>query len=182
MALRGVLQATNEKIETMQPMGFDITIATRRYIELPIKEFYFDAGHFMRLARDPAFKGYMIAPTKKDCAIFVNYHKDDSISDSTNYEDFFVNNNEFEWMSKSDRTLASSDVKSILGHNGQIRLLLFIKKNNDEGMDFYYMGDIKPQLNNVYESKMPNNLSVVKIRFDLINSVPDNLFKYLNEK
>jgi hypothetical protein len=63
MALRGVLQATNEQIETMQPMGFDITIATRRYIELPIKEFCFDAGHFMRLARDPAFKGYMIAPT-----------------------------------------------------------------------------------------------------------------------
>jgi superfamily II DNA or RNA helicase/HKD family nuclease len=126
--------------------------------------------------------GYLVNNESKHCPIFVNYHKDESISDSTKYEDFFVNNNEFEWMSKSNRTLNSPDVKSILGKNGQIRLLLFIKKNNDEGMDFYYMGDIKPQLNNVIESKMPNNSSVVKIRFDLINSVPDSLFKYLNEK
>ncbi len=63
MALKDVLQATNEDIEAMQPMGFDIDIAKRKYTELPIKEFYFDAGHFMRLARDPAFRGYMIAPT-----------------------------------------------------------------------------------------------------------------------
>jgi hypothetical protein len=47
--------------------------------------------------------------------IFVNYHKEDDISESTKYEDRFVNNKEFDWMSKSNRKINSKDVQSILG-------------------------------------------------------------------
>jgi hypothetical protein len=42
------------------------------------------------------------------------------------YEDRFVNNKEFDWM--SNRKINSKDVQSILGKNGAIRLPLFIKK------------------------------------------------------
>ena len=89
-------------------------------------------------------------------------------------------------MSKSNRTLSSNDVQSILGQNGSIRLPLFIKKNNDEGMDFYYMGEVSPELNQVKQTTMSNDngkkLPVVKIRFNLSNPVTSIMYDYLNEK
>tara|TARA_R110002096_G_scaffold186423_1_gene365461 strand:- start:230 stop:3682 length:3453 start_codon:yes stop_codon:yes gene_type:complete len=129
--------------------------------------------------------GYLVSPDNKYCPIFVNYHKEDDISESTKYEDEFVNQKEFDWMSKSNRKIESKDVQSILGRNGKIRLPLFIKKNNDEGTEFYYMGDINPQLNNVEPTKMNSDsgkqVSVVKIRFDLENPVSDSMYQYLEE-
>jgi superfamily II DNA or RNA helicase/phage repressor protein C with HTH and peptisase S24 domain len=130
--------------------------------------------------------GYLVSQDNTHCPIFVNYHKEDDISESTKYEDEFVNNREFDWMSKSNRTLSSNDVQSILGQNGPIRLPLFIKKNNDEGMDFYYMGNLSPDLNRIEQTTMPNDhgkqLSVVKIRFNLSTPVAQNIYEYLHEK
>lgn len=132
--------------------------------------------------------GYLVSPDNSHCPIFVNYHKEEHISESTKYEDEFVNNKEFDWMSKSNRKLTSNDVQSILGYNGNIRLPLFIKKNNDEGMDFYYMGDVNPDLSQVKQTSMSNDsgkqISVVKIRFNLSSPVTPSMFHYLedNEK
>jgi len=129
--------------------------------------------------------GYLVSPDNKHCPIFVNYHKEEDISESTKYEDEFVNNKELDWMSKSKRKRQSPDVKSILGENGEIRLPLFIKKNNDEGREFYYMGDVKPELDKVEETLMSNDngkkVSVVKIRFNLENPVNESMYKYLRE-
>jgi superfamily II DNA or RNA helicase/HKD family nuclease/SOS-response transcriptional repressor LexA len=129
--------------------------------------------------------GYLVRPDNEYCPIFVNYHKEDHISESIKFEDEFVNPKEFDWMSKSPRKIESKDVQSILGKNGKIRLPLFIKKNNDEGTDFYFMGDMEPQLENVEQTSMNSDsgkkLSVVKIRFDLDNPVSDSMYKYLSE-
>jgi superfamily II DNA or RNA helicase len=129
--------------------------------------------------------GYLVSPEKTNCPIFVNYHKDEDISESTKYEDKFINTKEFDWMSKSNRTINSNDVQSILGKNGAIRLPLFIKKNNDEGMDFYYMGEVSPELNQVEQTTMSNDngnqVSVVKIRFNLANPVSTSMYNYLEE-
>jgi len=130
--------------------------------------------------------GYLVSPDNAHCPIFVNYHKEENISESTKYEDEFVNNKEFDWMSKSNRKIDSKDVQSILGINGNIRLPLFIKKNNDEGMDFYYMGEVLPKLDQVEQTTMKNDsgnqISVVKIRFNLINPVTAVMYNYLQEK
>ncbi len=127
--------------------------------------------------------GYLVSPDNKHCPIFVNYHKEDHISESTKYEDKFVNNREFDWMSKSNRKLNSNDVQSILGNKGIIRLPLFIKKNNDEGMDFYYMGEVSPM--QYEETTMPNDkgkqLSVVRIKFNLKDAVSSNIYDYLHQ-
>ena len=55
--------------------------------------------------------GYIVSVDNVHCPIFVNYHKDDNISESTKYDDEFINNKEFSWMSKSNRKLSSNDVK-----------------------------------------------------------------------
>ncbi|MDB9744036.1 DUF3427 domain-containing protein [Fibrobacterales bacterium] len=130
--------------------------------------------------------GYLVSPDSKNCPIFVNYHKDDDISESTKYEDEFINNTDFAWMSKSNRKLESNDVQSILGKRGTIRLPLFIKKSNDEGLDFYYMGDLKPKKNQAKQSLMNNDkgkqISVVKIIFALSSPVSDEMYRYLKDK
>lgn len=130
--------------------------------------------------------GYLVSSDNSHCPIFVNYHKEEDISESTKYEDKFVNTKEFDWMSKSNRKINSNDVQSILGKNGPIRLPLFIKKNNDEGMDFYYMGDISPEMNQVEQTTMGNDsgkqVSVVKIRFNLASPVSPSMYNYLEEK
>ncbi|WP_432222137.1 DUF3427 domain-containing protein [Flavobacterium sp. TMP13] len=130
--------------------------------------------------------GYLVSPNNSHCPIFVNYHKEDDISESTKYEDEFVNNKEFNWMSKSNRKIESNDVQSILGKKGAIRLPLFIKKNNDEGMDFYYMGEVSPKLDQVEQTTMKNDsgkqVSVVKIRFNLVNPVSASMYTYLEQK
>jgi superfamily II DNA or RNA helicase len=129
--------------------------------------------------------GYLVSPDNAHCPIFVNYHKEENISESTKYEDEFVNNKEFDWMSKSNRKIDSKDVQSILGKNGDIRLPLFIKKNNDEGIDFYYVGEVSPELNKVEPTTMTNDkgkqIPVVKIRFNLENPVTAPLYNYLQE-
>ena len=148
-----------------------------------------DVFRILNVAENPVAQnvgGYLVSPDNEHCPIFVNYHKEEHISESTKYEDEFVNNKEFDWMSKSNRTVNSNDVQSILGKNGPIRLPLFIKKNNDEGMDFYYMGEVSPELNKVEQTTMPNDsgkqLSVVKIRFNLADPVTSSMYNYLEER
>jgi superfamily II DNA or RNA helicase/HKD family nuclease len=148
-----------------------------------------DVFRILNVSENPVAQnvgGYLVSPDNSHCPIFVNYHKEDHISESTKYEDVFVNNKEFDWMSKSNRTLSSNDVQSILGQNGPIRLPFFIKKNNDEGIDFYYLGEVSPELKQVHQTTMPNDegkqLSVVKIRFNLAFPVISTMYNYLQEK
>ncbi len=148
-----------------------------------------DVFRILNVSENPVAQnvgGYLVSPDNAHCPIFVNYHKEDHISESTKYEDEFVNNKEFDWMSKSNRTISSNDVQSILGNKGFIRLPLFIKKNNDEGMDFYYMGEVSPDLAQVKQTTMPNDqgkqLPVVKIRFNLASPVTTTMYRYLHEK
>jgi len=145
-----------------------------------------DVFRILNVSENPVAQnvgGYLVSPDNSHCPIFVNYHKEDDISESTKYEDEFVNNKEFDWMSKSNRKIGSNDVQSILGKRGPIRLPLFIKKNNDEGKDFYFMGEISPELNQVEQTTMHNDsgkqVSVVKIRFNLSNPVSDTMYQYI---
>ena len=130
--------------------------------------------------------GYIVSEGEKNCPIFVTYEKADHISETTKYEDEFVSQDVISWMSKSKRTLDSPDVKSIISQrrNG-IRLPLFIKKSNDEGKSHYYMGELKIVEDSASLESMPDargqNVSVVKIRFDLDRPVEEELYKYLTD-
>jgi superfamily II DNA or RNA helicase len=127
--------------------------------------------------------GYMFNTERTNCAIFVNYHKEDDISSTTKYEEGFINKLEFEWMSKSKRTLTSPDIISLKNWGDSLRLPLFIKKSNDEGAAFYYMGDVRPIQGSFKQTTIKddakNNISVVKVKFRLNNPVDDALYTYI---
>lgn len=128
--------------------------------------------------------GYMISSDKSNCPIFVNYNKNENISSTTKYEDKFVSPSKFEWMSKNKRRLTSPDVVSIRNSiSNNTRLPLFIKKSNDEGLEFYFMGDVTPIDESFEETMMKddkgNDVSVVKIDFKMNTTVEDGIYAYL---
>ena len=130
--------------------------------------------------------GYMVSNDKLNCPIFVNYHKEDSISSSTKYEDRFVSNSMFEWMTKSNRNMNSPEVKTIMDYQEGLRLPLFIKKSNDEGSEFYYMSDLKPIIDipntpKVVHLEVENGkkVPVVKIEFTMDHQVEETIYNYL---
>lgn len=130
--------------------------------------------------------GYMVHKDKRDCAIFVNYHKSDDISSTTKYEDGFVSPDLFQWMSKSKRTLESPDVVAIGNfHQNGMRLPLFIKKHNDEGLEFYYMGDVTPIPEAFEQTTMQGDnekmVSVVKMMVKLHVPVMEEMYRYIVE-
>jgi len=130
--------------------------------------------------------GYILSSDKSNCPIFVNYHKEEGISNTIKYEDGFINNSEFEWMTKSKRTLNSPDVRTIFNFQNGLRLPLFIKKHNDEGKEFYYMGDVTPVQSTFIQTTMLDDngkqVPVVKLNFKMNIAVEDSIYYYLTNK
>jgi hypothetical protein len=66
-----------------------------------------------------------------------------------------------------------------------MRLPLFIKKSNDEGKDFYYMGDVRPIDSSFTQESMKNDkgqsIPVVRLHFSLDNPVEKSLYNYITE-
>ena len=115
------------------------------------------------------------------CPIFVTYHKDEDISQSTKYEDQFMSKEIFSWMTRSKVKLESREAQAIINHEKtNLAIHLFIKKSDDEGKDFYYMGQAKPI---DYKQTTINNdkgeiLPIVNFKYKLECEVTDELYSY----
>lgn len=69
------------------------------------------------------------------------------------YTEGFVNPKVFKWSTQSNRTLAFEEVKKIIqAKELGIGLHLFVKKDDDEGTDFYYLGGVTPDKNAIEKS------------------------------
>lgn len=126
--------------------------------------------------------GYMLSADRKDMAIFVTYHKDEEIASSIKYEERFLSRSVFEWMSKNKRTLNSPEIVALRNYPNML-IPLFIKKSDDEGTEFYFMGMMKP-LEGSYKSstiagKDGEPVSVVTVEFVLSTPVEESLYMYL---
>jgi superfamily II DNA or RNA helicase/HKD family nuclease len=115
------------------------------------------------------------------CPIFITYKKSSDIADSINYEDFFIDTTRLQWMSKNKRTSSSPDVQAIINQQtNNILLPLFVKKDDNDGTDFYYLGNMHHV--SFEDTTMKNDdadISVVRMQFDLLSALPQELFRYL---
>ena len=61
----------------------------------------------------------------------------------------------------------------------------FVKKNDDEGLSFYYLGELTAVKDKFVETTMSgddrNEVSVVKMEFQLDRDVDFRLYRYLTE-
>ena len=117
------------------------------------------------------------------CPAFITYQKGEGVSKSTQYQDLFFNQERFHWMSKNRRTLKSKDIKAINGDFGPIRIPFFVKKSDDEGQDFYYLGDVKPYqfLEQTIKNEKGKDLPIVNINVAFTQSIDDNVYDYFTE-
>ena len=122
--------------------------------------------------------GYKVDFLSNSCPIFVTYHKDSDVSESTKYEDEFLNPSTLKWFTRSRRTLASSEVKSIV--ENKLPLYVFVKKDDAEGTDFYYLGRATSQ--DARQTKMAKKngaeLDVVFMKLDLASPIETSLYEY----
>jgi superfamily II DNA or RNA helicase/HKD family nuclease len=111
---------------------------------------------------------------------FVTYHKSDLIESTINYNDHFINPSIFAWESRSNRRIESEEIKAVIESK---RILLFVKKEDGEGTDFYYLGDVSIISNSIEQAVMPeNNQPVVHFKFQLHRPVKTSLYHYITKE
>lgn len=115
------------------------------------------------------------------CPIFVTYEKKENIASSTKYEDVFLNSQIFSWMTRSRVSEQSEEAQKLIHwkDNG-LKILLFIKKSDGEGSDFYYMGLAHPltwrqtEIYNDAGKKLP----IMNFELQLENCVREDIYNY----
>lgn len=141
-----------------------------------------DVCRILNWKKDDASTMYGYRIKYNTCPIFVTYEKKDDISESTKYEDYFIDKNHFNWMTRNRVTLNSSEALQIRDYRDSgLRIPLFVKKSDGEGSDFYYMGDMEPyDLKQVtIEGANDEKLPIVNIEYRMKVSVDDNIYHYL---
>lgn len=131
--------------------------------------------------------GYKFDAETKTYPVFVNYDKSLEINDTIRYEDRFVDPSTLVAISKSKRTLASSDVRMAADSERKgVKMYLFVRKNKDdkESKEFYYLGRIHHEPDGILvEFVMPNtDVSAVEIEYKLKTPVEKNLYDYLTSE
>lgn len=117
------------------------------------------------------------------CPIFVTYDKKEDISDSTKYQDEFINKDVFSWMTRSRIKLDSKEVVAIKNYQKtNLKIHLFIKKNDDEGKDFYYVGQVSPfEFNQTKIKNGDDYLPIVNIKYKLHQPIKEELYSYFED-
>ncbi|MGG0238057.1 DUF3427 domain-containing protein [Bacillus rhizoplanae] len=120
------------------------------------------------------------------CPIFITYHKNDEVESSVNYGDEFLNQEVLKWYTRSNRTLKSGEVQTIIeAEENNIDIHIFVKKDDDEGSDFYYLGKAIPDKKSVQQTEMQDKngkeLPVVAMNMVMEHAVDNKLYSYIKE-
>ncbi len=116
------------------------------------------------------------------CPIFVTYEKKEDISESTKYEDHFIDPQVFSWMTRSRVSEDSPESQQIINYNNNgLKIYLFVKKSDGEGTDFYYMGRVTPieHMETTILDNKGNPLPIMNFKLKLEHSVRSDVYDYL---
>ena len=117
------------------------------------------------------------------CPIFITYHKKDEVESSVNYGDEFLNQELLKWYTRSNRTLKSPEVQTIIeAEENNIDIHIFVKKDDGEGSDFYYLGKATPDKKSVEQTEMEDKKSVVTMNMIMEHAVDNKIYSYIKEE
>lgn len=126
--------------------------------------------------------GYKFDKATKTYPVFINYNKDENISDTINYKDRFISNNELIAISKPGRTSSSNDIVQVYNaEKDGVEMSLFIRKNKDDkiSQEFYFLGKIKA-IGDPLDITMENtDKPYVEIMYQLNTPVRDDIYEYI---
>jgi superfamily II DNA or RNA helicase/HKD family nuclease len=141
-----------------------------------------DAARLLGWARSNAstIYGYKTDEQLGVCAAFSTLQKASDVEASTAYEDALLDVSTMRWFSKNNRTRQSQDIRPII--EGRVTLHVFVKKDDAEGSDHYYLGTASVQ--EAVETSMPdavgNPLPVVAMTLHFDKPIKQGLFDYFH--
>lgn len=170
-----IIESAKQKIK-----NFDFQRPLTKYQKYTRK----DACKLLNWKTDESSTMYGYKTKYNTCPIFVTYHKHDEVESSINYGDEFLSPSIFKWYTRSNRTLKSEEVqKIILSVENQIDIHIFVKKDDDEGSDFYYLGKGTPEQSSVKQTVMAgkDNKEVPVVHMNMImeSAVDYKLYSYI---
>lgn len=132
---------------------------------------------------DQNIGGYVYDRQLKTFVIFITLDKGDDFQGALiAYEDELLDPSTMHWFTKAPRTLNSPEVQ-ILKNSDDWKIHLFVKKSDDEGKDFYYLGQVEPNVDTIQQidKRISDNSSrsVVEMELKLKQPIEHRLFKYL---
>lgn len=115
--------------------------------------------------------------------IFVTLKKGEVFSGAQMaYEDELLDNSTMKWFTKAPRTLNSPEVKKLM-HPEDWKIRVFAKKSDNEGTEFYYLGDVKPIKDTIIELEKPTQdggmRKVVEMLLKFSEPIEISLYRYL---
>lgn len=120
--------------------------------------------------------------------IFVTYDKAEDHNSQVHYGDELLDPNTIHWYTRANRTTQSREIRDILRSQEEDRadIHVFIKKNDDEGAYFYYLGTAKIDMESVTDvvvdvQKGDKAVDIVSMNLMLDNTIELSLFDYLKK-
>lgn len=124
--------------------------------------------------------GYKTDEALGVCAAFSTLNKAEGVDASTAYEDALLDPSSMRWFSKNNRNLQSRDIKPVIA--GAVDLHVFVKKDDAEGSDHYYLG--QATVAEAVETTMPGAdgqpLPVVSMTLRFDEPIRQGLFDYFH--
>jgi hypothetical protein len=124
--------------------------------------------------------GYKTDEASGVCTIFITLHKSSEVDASTAYEDQLLDPSTMLWFSRSRRTLENKEVRLVV--DGLVEVHVFVKKDDAEGSDHYYLG--RATAREAEETTMPGGdgqpLPVVKMLLKFGQPIKQGLFDYFH--
>ncbi len=122
--------------------------------------------------------GYRVKREDGTCPIFVTLSKSDEVSASTAYEDAIIDHSTLIWYTRSNRTLASAEVKAIV--NNEVELYVFVKKSDAEDeTNHYYLGRARAE--NAENTVMQSGEPVVRMQLRFDSPMDPGVFNYFHQ-
>ncbi|MDO5849453.1 MAG: DEAD/DEAH box helicase [Methanobrevibacter sp.] len=132
-----------------------------------------DVCRLLNWDRDESSTMYGYKIKHGTCPIFVTYEKG---KDNIDYNDHFISQEMFNWMTRSPRTLESPELQPIVNYDeNDLSIHLFVKKSDGEGFDFYYLGEAVPVEGTDTEM---NGKPIVNFKLKLDNLVRYDIYSY----
>lgn len=117
--------------------------------------------------------------------IFITLKKGDDFKGAEMaYEDELLDESTMRWFTKAPRTINSPEVVKMKNYDHlNFSVEVFVQKSNDEGIDFYYLGEVSPALDSIKQVEKPTqegkHKSVVEMDLKFFEPLDHLLYEYL---
>lgn len=121
------------------------------------------------------------------CPIFVNYHKDDTVTNDVKYEDELIDQHTLLWYTRPKLTFESKEVQEIMSYEKtNLAIHVFVQKEVGGDPEFIYLGRAFPKLETakelVKQGKNGKDQKIVSMEMSLEKAVPLETYDFIKQK